>query len=212
MFPSSRAPVKRVGLTALFLAFALAFASSCRPSRLQVIPVPPEVRSIEGYGTVKIVRDGQSGRSRFSFILEPGRRGKIEALDALNRPAAEIFLAPEEAYFVLRGEKVYWKAATREVIEKFLGVPLGLEDVTDIVSGRPPARTAGLDLEVLETFPGGPVPRRIEFSGLAAAGTITILDLAFNVPAAESVFALDFLATHAALTWAEMERILRRED
>jgi len=210
VFRSLRAPAIRTAAAALFTALLL--AASCRPSRLQVIPVPPEVRSIEGYGAVKIVRAGESGRSRFSFILETGRRGKVEVLDALNRAAAEIFLAPDVAYLVLRGDKVYWKAAPEDVIEKFLGVRLGLDDVTGLLRGRPPAATAGLDLEVRETFPGGSAPRRIEFAGIATSGTITILALSFNAPAAETVFDLDFLATFASRTWDEVERILRRED
>lgn len=210
MFPSLRARAKRAPVSGLFVALVL--AASCRPSRLQIIPVPPEVRTIEGYGTVKIVRGGESGRSRFSFILEAGRRGKAEILDAFNRPAAEIFLAPGEAYFVLRGENAYWKAAPEDVIEKFLGVRLGLDDVTGLLCGRKPAGPAGLDFRVREAFPGGSVPRRIEFSGPGSEGTITILTLSFNTRVTESVFALDFLSTHTSRTWAEMERILRRED
>lgn len=210
MFRSLRAPATRTAVAALFAALLL--AAACRPSRLQIIPVPPEVRSVEGYGTVKIVRAGESGRSRFSFILETGRRGKVEVLDALNRAAAEIYLAPTEAVLVLRGEKVYWKAVPEDVIEKFLGVRLGFDEVAELLRGRPPSATAGLDLEVRETFPGGSAPRRIEFTGVTTSGTITILALSFNAPAPETVFALDFLAAFGSRTWDEIERILRRED
>jgi hypothetical protein len=210
VFPTFDGPVKRT--LSLALLFALAFLSACRASRLRVISAPPEVRSLEGYGTVKLVREGASGRTRFSFVLEPGRRGKVEVLDALNRTAAEIFLAPDEAFFVLRSEKVYWKAAPGDVIEKFLGLALGLDDVAGLLRGRAPGRRAGLNLEVRETFPGGSVPRRIEFSGPTAEGTITILDLAFNVPVAEKAFDMDFLSTHSPRRWEEIERILRRED
>jgi hypothetical protein len=210
VFPALRASAIRTAVSGLLLV--LGFAAACRPSRLQVIPVPFDVRTLEGYGTVKIIRGGESGRSRFSFVLEAGRRGKVEVLDAFNRPAAEIFLAPDEAYFVLRGEKAYWKAAPEEVIEKFLGVRIGFDDVTGLLCGRRPRGPEGFDIRVRETFPGGSVPRRVEFAGLESEGTITVLALSFNTRVAESVFALDFLATHAALTWAEMERILRRED
>lgn len=210
MFPALRASTGRAAVLGSIIV--LVFASSCRPARLQVIPLPPDVRTLEGYGTVKLVRAGESGRSRFSFVIEAGRRGKVEILDAFSRPSAEIFLAPDEAYFVLRGEKAYWKASPEDVVERFLGVRLGLGDVTGLLCGRRPRGPEGFDLRVRETFPGGSVPRRVEFAGLESEGTITILALSFNTRVAESVFALDFLATHAALTWAEMERILRRED
>lgn len=210
MFPALRASAERAALCGTLAALAL--AASCRPSRFNIVPVPPEVRTIEGYGSVKLVRDGESGRSRFSFVLEAGRRGKVEVLDAFNRAAAEIFLAPGESYFVLRGEKAYWKSAPEDVIEKFLGVRLGFDEVAGLLCGKRPEKRDVLDVRILETFPGGSAPRRVEFSGPGSDGTITILALSFNVPAAESVFALDFLATHASLTWPEMERILRRED
>jgi len=210
VFPALRASTGRAAAAGLLVI--LVFAPSCRPSRLQVIPVPPDIRTLEGYGTVKLARSGESGRSRFSFVIEAGRRGKVEVLDAFNRSAAEIFLAPDEAYFVLRSEKSYWKAAPEDVVERFLGIRLGLDDMTGLLCGRRPGGPEGFDFRVRETFPGGSVPRRVEFAGPESEGTITILALSFNARVAESVFALDFLATHAALTWAEMERILRRED
>jgi hypothetical protein len=209
VFRSLRSPAERAAAAAILAAVVI--AASCRPSRLQFTPVPPEVDSIQGYGAVKIVRAGESGRTRFSFVLETGRRGKLEVLDALNRTAAEIFLAPKEAVLVLRGDKVYWRAAPEDVIERFIGVRLGLDDVTGLLRGRPPAE-AGIDFEIRETFPGGSAPRRIEFTGITASGTITILALSFNIPAADSVFSLDFLAAFSARTWDEIERILRRED
>ena len=210
MLPALRSSAGRTAAAGILLL--LSFGPSCRPSRLRVIPVPPDVRTLEGYGTVKIVRAGESGRARFSFVIESGRRGKFEVLDAFNRSAAEVFLAPDAAYFVLRGEKAYWKAEPQDVVEKILGVRLGLVDVEGLLVGRPPGGPAGFDVRVRETFPGGSVPRRIEFSGLESEGTITILALTFNTPPAGSVFDLDFLATHAAVPWAEMERFLRRED
>jgi len=210
VFRSLRTPAARTSGAAL-IAF-LVLLASCRPSRLQIIPVPPEVRSIEGYGTVKIFRGGESGRSRFAFNLEAGKRGKVEVLDPLNRAAAEIFLSPKDAYVVLRGDKVYWKAAPEEVIERFLGVRLGLDDVTGLLCGRMPAPAADLGLDVRETFPGGSAPRRIDFAGMTAEGTIIILALAFNAPVSEAAFSLDFLAGFSSRTWEEIERILRRED
>ena len=143
-----RTPAARTSGAALIASLAL--LAACRPSRLQVIPVPPEVRSIEGYGTVKISRGGESGRSRFAFSLEAGKRGKVEVLDPLNRAAAEIFLAPGEAYVVLRRDKVFWKAAPEEVIERFLGVRLGLDDVAGLLCGRPPAPALTFNAPVSE--------------------------------------------------------------
>jgi hypothetical protein len=191
---------------------ALAAGVACRPSRLEVIPVPPEVRTIEGYGSVKVSQPGGSVRSRFSFFIEAGRGGKVEILDALNRSAAEVFLLPDEAYFVLRRDKVYWKADPAGVIEKFLGVRLDLAEVTDLLCGRRPGGRDDLRLEVRETFGGGRVPRRVEFESSGSAGVLTLLAVTFNVPAAENSFALDFLSTYAERTWDEIERILRRED
>jgi hypothetical protein len=194
------------------VASLLAILSACRSPRPRIVPLPAEVVAVEGYGTVKLVRGGESGRSRFSFVIEAGRRGKIEVLDPLNRAAAEIYIDQAEAVLVLRGEKAYWRSGPEDVVEKLLGLRLGLDDVTALLCGRWAGGRTGFRLDVRETFPGGPVPRRADFSGPATEGSLTLLAVTFNAPRAGGLFDQGFLAEYAPKSWSEMERMLRRED
>jgi len=204
-------PAMRIAASAAVL-LVLAFAAACRPPRARTVPLPAEVRTIEGYGSIRLVRGGESGRSRFSFVIEAGRRGKVEVLDPLNRASAEIYIDRDEAVLVVRRERAYWTAGAKDVVEKLLGLRLGLDDVTALLCGRWSGPREGLRLEVRETFPGGPVPRRVEFDGPSSNGTMTLLDVVFNPPPREGVFDRAFLAGFAALSWEEIERMLRRED
>jgi hypothetical protein len=144
LFHPRRMPVPR--MTPVSFAAALLAAlllPACRPPRALIGPVPADIREIEGDASLRITRDGRTSRSRFAFVLEPSRRGRVTVTGVLGTAAAEIVFAGPEGYFVLPSEKVYWKAAPEEIVGKFLGFPLSLDEMTGLLCGRWPAGSGG---------------------------------------------------------------------
>jgi len=197
--------------------------------------MPADIREIEGDASLRVTRDGRTSRSRFAFVLEPSRRGRVTVTGAFGAAAAEIVLSGPDGYFVLPSEKVYWKAAPEEIVEKFLGFPLSLDEMSGLICGRWPAgpggeapagwaldrdgegRTAAgrkgrLEFAVREFFPGSPVPRVLDYRDPAGQGRLTVRSIEFNGPGASGAFGLDFLRAFSAKSWEEIRRILDHED
>jgi hypothetical protein len=209
---------------------------SCRPPRTFLGPVPAEVHEIEGDASLKITRNGETSRTRFAFVLEISRRGRVVVTDFLGGVAAEIVLAGDDGYFVLPSEKVYWKAGPAEIVEKFLGFPLTLDEMAGLICGRWPAgmedgtpfrrwsferdgdgrtragRKNGLEFTVSEFFPGSQVPRTVDFRDAFGSGRLTVRGIEFNGLGAERAFNLDFIRAFSPKSWEEIGRILRHED
>lgn len=209
---------------------------ACRP-RVLLAPVPAEMVSLEGHGSLKISLRGESGRSKFSFFLEPDRRGRLTVSDLLNRTLVVIYLVGPDAYVVPSSSRIYWKATPEEVVEKFLGFRLSLADIVGLFSGRwdgsrlgesqgsnswsferdgqgraVAGRRGDFFFSVREFFSRSDIPRRLDFSSPLGEGRLTLLAVGFNRPASDGLFALAFLRTHAPAGWSEIERILRDED
>ena len=222
-----------VSLAAALLAALL--LPACRPPRAFVGPVPADIREIEGDASLRVMREGRTSRSRFAFVLEPSRRGRVTVTGVLGAAAAEIVLSGPDGYFVLPSEKAYWKAAPEEIVEKFLGFPLSLDEMSGLICGRWPAGpgnepppgwtldrdgegriTAGrkgrLEFTVLEFFPGSPVPKVLDYRDPGSQGRLTVRSIEFNGPGASGAFDLDFLRAFSAKSWEEIRRILDHED
>jgi len=229
-------PIKtpRLLFGAALLASLLVF--NCRPPRAFLGPVPAEVREIEGDASLKITRNGETSRTRFAFVIEMSRRGRVIVTDFLGGAAAEIVLAGDDGYFVLPSEKVYWKAGPAEIVEKFLGFPLTLDEMAGLICGRWPegaedgapfrrwsferdgdgrtraGRKSGLAFTVGEFFPGSQVPRIVDFHDSFGSGRLTVRGIEFNGPGAKTAFRLDFLGLFSSKSWEEIAGILRHED
>lgn len=198
-------------------------------------PAPAEIREIEGDASLRLTREGRTARSRLDFVLEPSRRGRVTVTGVLGAAAAEIVIAGAEGYFVLPSERAYWKADPEEIVEKLLGFPLSLDEMTGLVCGRwpagpdggPPAgwtfdrdaqgrtatgRKGGLEFAVLEFFPGSEVPKVLEYKDPYGQGRLTIRSIEFNGPAAAGAFDLGFLRGFSARTWEEIRKMLDHED
>jgi hypothetical protein len=208
---------------------------ACRPPRALVGPPPAEIRTIEGDASLRLTRDGRTSRSRFAFVLAPSRRGRVTVTAAFGAAAAEIVIAGPDGYFVLPSEKAYWKAAPEEIVEKFLGFPLSLDEMSGLICGRWPAgpggetpagwtldrdgegRTAAgrkgrLEFAVLEFFPGSPVPKVLDYRDPAGQGRLTVRSIEFNGPVGPGAFDLGFLRGFSAKSWEEIRRMLDHED
>jgi outer membrane biogenesis lipoprotein LolB len=189
------------------------------------------VVSLEGYASLRVVREGTSARSRFSFLFVLPDQGIIVVTDPLNRTAARLFLGREEAYLVLPGKRVYWKAVREEVMSKLLGFALTPEEFSAILTGRAEAlggweletdgqgrlargRRQGLAFSVRQFFPESRLPRIIALDYGGDQGSLRILRVRFNEPIEKDALRLSFLedARYMAVTWTEMEKWLRHED
>ena len=213
---------------------AALLAPGCLLRRAAIAPVPDALNEIEGYASLKLTQNGETAKSKFSFVLELDKRARVEIQDPLGRTAAVIFIEDNDGYFVLASDKAYWKASGGEIISKFLGTPLGLAEMAGLLCGRWPGPSesdaAGWILErdgegrmasgrretftfqVREFFAGSPVPRRVDFQTPAGRGTVRVLAMEFNRPPAASVFDLGFLSGFVSKSWDEIEKAMRRED
>ena len=215
---------------------ALLFAAGCALRPAVIAPVPAALSEIEGYASLKLTQNGETAKSKFSFVLELSRRARVEIQDPLGRTAAILYIDDRDGYFVLASEKAYWKAAADEIIAKFLGTPLSLPEMAGLLCGRWSGKGEGrealtdwnltrdgegrwvsgrreaLAFTVREFFPNSPVPRRVEFQTLSCRGSLSLLAMEFNKPLAASVFDLDFLNRYASKSWEYIEKALRHED
>jgi hypothetical protein len=219
----------------LVLAVAAGMLAACRPPAPRLKP-PAEIHSLEGYASIRLEGGLGSAKSRFSFQVLLPSRGRIEVFDILGRLLFYLVVEEQEARFVLPSKKAYWPASSPEVVAKFLGFPLSLEEWTYLLSGVWPAAAStgpadsawtlerdgrgrvvsglrgNIRFEAKEFFAGSPSPRRLTFSGETSRGSLTVLDLRFNVAVREAAFSLDLPKGYQAKTWDEIERLLEGED
>jgi len=203
---------------------------SCYPSRPSVAPLPPSVKSIEGYASLRLTREGKTAKSRLSFVFLLPDRGRVEVIDPLGRTASILFLADDQAYLVLPGKRAYWRSGRDEVMSRLLGFALSPEDLTDILRGGADrladwvlekdgrgrvirGRQADLLFEIRQFFEPGPLPQLLVLSREDAKGSLRILRLNFNQSLQADAFRLFFLddGAYRPATWEEVERWLREE-
>jgi outer membrane biogenesis lipoprotein LolB len=215
---------------AVSLAAALSLFS-CYPSRPSVAPLPPTVKSIEGYASFRLTREGKTAKSRLSVVFRVPDRGRVEIIDPLGRTASLLFLADDQAYLVLPGKGAYWRSDRDEVMSRLLGFALSPGTLTDLLTGRA-ERLADWDLEtdsrgrvirgrqgklffeIRQFFEPGPLPRLLVLSSEGAKGSLRILRMNFNQSLRADAFRLFFLEDEAyrSATWDEVERWLREES
>jgi hypothetical protein len=226
--PLSSQKFSRVGAALSACASLLAVllgTGGCRVYRPNLRP-PAEIRTIEGYASLRLTRSGETARTKFAFALILPDQARLEVFDALGRSVSMFLIRGDEAYLVVPSEKAYWRAGRDEVIEKFLGFPVRPAEIAGLLTGRWSGEAArpwvfereargrtisgirgGLSFRILEFFPGGDLPRRWSFRNAETEGMVGLLDAAFDRPSAEISTA--FLRTYSSKTWAEIERLLR---
>lgn len=216
---------------AALLFLAISFLITCYPSRPSFSPLPPQVKSIEGYASFRLAREGGVAKSRFSFLfLLPGQ-GRIDIYAPLGRTISSLFIEENEAFFVLPSKKIYWRATREEAMSNILGFALSPQEMTTILSGELGelggwnqerdgrgrvirGQRDDLRFEVRQFFEDSRLPHLITLSHAGDKGTLRILRLNFNQPLKKDAFRLSFLEDekYAAATWAEIEKWLRHED
>jgi hypothetical protein len=229
--PEAHRPTRR-GIPPILLLGALSIlAASCLVVRPSTGPVPPTLHSLEGYASWRLVRDGTTARSRFSFLLVLPDRGLIEVTDPLNRTVSRLFLEGETAYLVLPGKRAYWEATRGEVLTKFLGFDFSPDELAALVSGKGEGlrgwdletdgrariiggRRGDLTFSVGRFFDNGRLPQTIALSNGTDRCTLRVIRLRFNQLPRQDAFRLSFLndERYRAVTWTEIEEWLRNEN
>ena len=218
--------MKRSGPALLLLAAVALF--SCLPSRPAIAPLPPTVESIEGFATFRLAREGETAKSKLSFLFRLPGQGRIEVLDPFGRTASILFLDNDVAYLVLPGRRAYWKSGREEVMSRLLGFALGTEDLVQILTGRAD-RLSGwnlekdsegrvvrgqredLSFEIRQFFEPGPLPWLLILSRAEDKGSLRVLRMNFNQPLKENAFHYFFLddGGYRPADWTEVERWLK---
>ena len=216
---------------AAFLFVAIIYFSGCHPSPPSLSPLPPEVKSVEGYASLRLTEDRTTVKSRFSFIFAPPSQARIDVKDALGRAVASLFVEEDDSYLVLPSKKMYWGADREEVMAKVLGFALSPKEMASLLTGKLEeldgwdvekddrnrvirGRRDGLRFEISQFFSDSRVPRLIALAHAGANGSLKVLRLNFNQPPKKETFRLAFLddKDYTATTWAEIEKWLRHED
>jgi len=214
------------------LAFLLVFLGGCR--RMPRLVPPPEIESLEGYASLRLSGEWGTAKSRFSFQVRSPDQGRVEVFDVLGRVVFYFVLEGSEARLVVPSEKAYCAVASEEVMRRFIGFALDVEEWTALLSGVWPeapagglggwslerdgrnrvrsGRREGFFFEVAEYFPDSPSPRRIDFGSVGGGGRLIILSLRFNSVHPEAAFLMTPPSSFEARTWEEIERLFRRED
>ncbi|MBM3293134.1 MAG: hypothetical protein FJY82_01275 [Candidatus Aminicenantes bacterium] len=208
----------------------LLLLAACRPPGPVLLP-PAEIRAVEGLAVLRIVRAEASARTKFGFTIALPDRGRIDVLDPVGRTVLRFVVDGEEAFLVLLSKRVYARGGKDEVLERFIGFPVGLDELAGLLAGRWEAggaalpgwtlerdgrgrvaagRRGDLSFAVQEFFRGGGVPRKVSFRGPGGAGSVTLLQAAFNRGLAP--LPSGFWERLRAVSWEEVERLLRDED
>lgn len=198
-------------------------------------PVPSRLKSLEGYASLHV--SGEEGilRSKFSFLFNLPDQGRIGVTDVLGRSLYQIFFVNGEAYFLPSSKKVYWQGSEQEIVEKFLGFRLSLEEMIRLMSGqwdtawifdkeqegRPEwvlrrdkkerirsGKKGELFFEVEEYIGNSGFVRSLVFSHRGTQGRMKILRIGFNRPLKKGVFSTAFLQNYEPRTWDEIQKMI----
>jgi hypothetical protein len=220
----------------LFLSALFCF-SRCHPSRISLSP-PSRIESIEGYASIRMSGDQGSLRSRFSFLFHLPHQARISVTDLLGRAVCQIIVEEETAVFAVPSKRVYWQGEEEEIIDKFLGFRLSLDELISLLRGEwdegrgaeEKKRLEGWSFEkdgagrivfgqrgefrfgIKEFFSKTSFARLIGFEHPLNKGSLKILSLSFNQPLRQESFSLSFLEGYKRKSWEEIEKILGNEN
>jgi len=212
--------------------------SSCRVRQVVVSPEIQAFDSMSGFASLRISSGQQSARIRFSFFFHLPGKGRIEVLDPLGRIHYQILIVDRQSYFVLPSRRVYWQGGDTEIMEKFLGFPLDLNEVVSLISGRWPEGDGNQSMpwqrdwnlerdrrgrilsgsreefrfEVEEYFDPTPWVQTVAFLHSRSEGRVKILNVHFDQPDSDEAFSTAPLNRFTEITWEEMEKLLDAQD
>lgn len=217
---------------------SILFLIQCLPSRILFSPVPSEIKSLEGYASLRVYAQEGTARTKFSFIFLPPDQGNIEATNFLGQTIYRITINSEGAYLIIPSKKVYWKGHEEEIIYTFLGFKLNMNEMISLLTGE--WREFGLiqskehepiwefekdqegriisgwrgDLhfEIREFVEDSHLARILEFDNGLTTGRVRLIKAAFNRPVKSETFSTGFLQNYKRKTWEEIQAIINNED
>jgi hypothetical protein len=215
-------------LAALFLGL------SCTIPQVRISPPPSGIKRMEGYASLRTSNEQGTAKSKFSFLFQLPNQGRIDVSSILGKTLYQIIIQEGESFFIVPSKKVYWRGEEGEIIDKFLGFELKINELVSILSGQwkreeekssdygreewflerdqsgriKRGHRGDLEFEVIEFFKNTGVARRLAFHYPASQGRITILKLKFNNPVKKEVFSLHFLKNYQLRTWEEIEEMM----
>lgn len=217
----------------------LIFFISCSLSRLNLPPLPSRIKRIEGYASLKVKGEERAARSKFSFLFQLPNQGRIDVSSVLGKTLYQIIIDRKNAFFLIPSKKVYWQGEEEEIIYRFLGFRLNLNELISLLSGQWSGEGRDLEegdwrkgwildkdeqgriirgqreelgFEVKEFFKNTSVVRLLTFQHPLSNGRLKVLAINFNQPLKRGVFSLAFLKNYKPKTWAEIEDILNDKN
>ena len=217
------------------LCLCVAFLLSCGSSKLLLTPIPPQIDSMEGYASLRLKNEEGSAKSKFSFLFHLPSKGRIESSDFLGRTLYHIIINDEGAFFAVPSKKVFWQGTEEEIVYRFLGFRLNLDEMISLMNGQwnwsDREDRARLDEWIFEQDKQGrvvigrredlwfyveefivntPLARTIIFKHPLNDGRVKILNIGFNKPIKEGAFSTSFLDAYQRKTWVEIEALLQK--
>jgi hypothetical protein len=231
---------RRLGLQkrCLGILAALFWCLSCTVPQVRISPPPSQIKRVEGYASLKTSSQQGSSRAKFSFLFQLPHQGRIDVSHVLGKTLYQIIIHEEEAFFLVPSKRVYWQGEEQEIIHRFLGFELNLQELFSLFSGQwkrleeddsgiygreewilerddkgkvRRGNRGELTFEVVEFFKNTDVVRRLAFRHPLTQGRIVILQLRFNEPLKKEVFSLHFLKSFQLKTWEEIQEMLDKK-
>jgi len=202
----------------------------CSTSPVLLTPVPPQIESMEGYASLKVEGAQGSVQTKFSFLFVSPDRGRIDASDFLGRAIYQVIITDNQAYFVLPSKKVYWRAEEQEIVFRFMGFHLNLEEMASLLSGHwsedkeegslfewdferdnqnriVRGNRGDLQFYVEEFIANTDIARAIFFSHPLNEGRLKIRNIGFNQPLNDRAFSTGFIQRYEEKTWEEIQKL-----
>jgi hypothetical protein len=223
--------VKKAFVVAICLL--LGFISGCQAPPISLSPLPARVDRIEGHASLHITGDQGTARSKFSFVFQLPGQGRIDVSGALGSILYRIFIHQGKAYFIVPSKKAYWEGMEEEIIDKFLGFRLTLNEMIHLLSGdwgregpmgekkrgdwvftkdRNGRIVSGqrndLYFEVKSFIEDTPFARLFIFMHPLSTGQVKVLSISLNRPIHPNAFSTKFTEKYQPKTWAEIQELL----
>lgn len=225
-------------LVGISFAGFLLFSIHCVPSRVLLSPVPSEIRSVEGYASLRIYGEDNTVRTKFSFLFLLPDQGDIVASNFLGQTIYRITITSNDAFLIIPSKKVYWKGREEEIIDTFLGFKLNMREMIALLTGewqelgliqkdRKDQRwefeedQAGriisgwrdsLRFAIEEFVNDSHLARVITFDSMFTTGRVRLIKAAFNKPVRSESFSTDFLQQYQRKSWEEIQALIDNES
>jgi len=216
------------------VSLSFSFLICCLPSRVSLPFLPARIESIEGYASIRITGEEESTRSKFSFLFHLPHQGRVEVSNWFGKTLYQIIVVEESAFFVLPSRRAYWQGEEEEIIQKFLGFRVNLNEMISFLSGRweenditvesrvlveswnlekdeqgrvLTGQRGDLLFEVKEFINDTPFARILFFQHPLSKGRLKILKIRLNRPIKKDAFSVAFLENFEEKSWAEIEKM-----